>query len=157
MPSTNLFNVASADSVRKLIESWPDAIEQADERKGDKYWGYFERKRASFDGTYAFGVSGVPGKDTTQYLAITFGDGGAVESVEVLDEAAALRTAKLAMVATLEDWQSIVGGYDIGKAMTYHKLPLAKGGSRDLLRCVYFLHELIIVLTRVETGAAIAA
>jgi hypothetical protein len=55
------------------------------------------------------------------------------------------------------DWQDILDGYDIGKAMTYHKLPLTKGGSLELLSCVYFLHELIIVLTRVETNARIAA
>jgi hypothetical protein len=34
---------------------------------------------------------------------------------------------------------------------------LRVGGSLDLLRCVYVLHELIIIFTRVDTHAAVAA
>lgn len=157
MASTKLFTPEAVQATKAIIESWPDAIEQADERKGEKYWQYFERKRAGFNGTFSFGVSGLPGANGPQFLAVTFADGGAVSNVEVIDEAQALKQSKIAMEATAEDWQSIVDGYDIGKAMTYHKLPLRVGSSLDLLRCVYFLHELIIIFTRVDTHAAVAA
>lgn len=157
MASTHLFDPDAATQFRSLVDSWPDAIEQGDERKGEKYWQYFTRKRAGFDGTFSFGISGVPGEDSAQYLAITFGEGGAVTDVEVLDRDAAIKTSKIAMEATLDNWTSIVEGYDIGKAMTYHMLPLTKGGSLDLLRCVYFLHELLVIFTRVETSAQVAA
>lgn len=157
MASTHLFTADAAQQFASLIDAWPDAIEQGDERKGEKYWEYFSRKRASFNGTFAFGISGIPGEQAPQYLAITFGDGGAVTSVQTLDRDAAIKTSKIAMEATLDNWTAIVEGYDIGKAMTYHMLPLTKGGSLDLLRCVYFLHELLVILTRVETSAQVAA
>jgi len=48
----------------------------------------------------------------------------------------------------LQTWAEMAGGYEISKAMTYHQLPLTKGGSVHLLRCVYFIHELIVVTLR---------
>jgi hypothetical protein len=152
MSGTNLFTQQTADAVKAMIPGWPDAIELADPRKGENYWAYFTRKRAGFDGTFAFGVE-IPDQEETQYLAITFAEGGDVTSVEVMEQGPALKQAKIAMKANLKDWEAIVGGYDIGKAMTYHQLPLTKGGSLDLLRCVYFLHELIVILTRVEIAS----
>ena len=152
MAGTNLFTPAAAAAVKAMIPDWPDAIEFADERKGENYWAYFTRKKATFDGTFAFGIS-VPGQEDSQYLAMTFAEGGEVTSVEVMEQGPAIKQAKIAMECKLEDWEAIVAGYDIGKAMTYHQLPLRKGGSLDLLRCVYFLHELIVILTRVEISA----
>lgn len=153
---TGIFTAESVAAVEEMIPAWPDAIERGDERKGEKYWQYFDRKRAQFDGTFAFGIQ-IPGQAVAQYLAITFAPGGAVSAVEVLDEPQAVAKAKIAMKASEADWQGIVDGYDIGKAMTYHQLPLTKGGSLDLLRCVYFLHELIVILTRAATRASVAA
>jgi len=155
--STHLFSPDAAARFTTLIDSWPDAIEQGDERKGDKYWQYFARKREGFDGAFAFGVSGIPGESAAPYIRVTFGAGGAVTDVAVVDRDTAIKTSRIAMEATLDNWTAIVEGYDIGKAMTYHMLPLTKGGSLDLLRCVYFLHELLVIFTRVETSAQVAA
>ena len=61
------------------------------------------------------------------------------------------------MECTYQTWSDLVGGYEISKAMTYHQLPLTAGGAADLLRCVYFVHELIVAALRVETARLAAA
>ena len=56
------------------------------------------------------------------------------------------------MECTYQTWPDLAGGYDISKAMTYHQLPLTVGGASDLLRCVYFLHELIVAALRADAS-----
>lgn len=157
MSTTMLFGERAPEAVKSLIASWPDEIERNDQRKGEKYWQYFDRKRAAFDGTFSLGVSGLPGEPGAQYIAVTFAPGGDVSAVRVVSRDEAIASSKIAMEAKLDDWVAIVEGYDIGKAMTYHMLPLTKGGSLDLLQCVYFLHELLTIMTRVDTSARLAA
>jgi hypothetical protein len=152
--AAQIFSDSAIAALPGIVASWPDAVELEDWRKGEKYWAYFERKRASFDGTFSFGVGDEGG---SQFVAMTFAEGGAITAVRVLDKATAIAESKIAMECTTADWAAIVDGYDIGKAMTYHQLPLRKGSSMDLLRCVYFLHELIVVLTRIETRASVSA
>ncbi|HEY3683509.1 MAG TPA: hypothetical protein VGL93_10740 [Streptosporangiaceae bacterium] len=155
MSTTELFTEDGARRVQELLTSWPDATEQADARKVATYWDYFERKRKAFDGTFAFGVRGADG-EVPAYVAVTFGDEGAA-SVRAAGEAEALDGAKLAIVASAEDWAALVAGYDIGKAMTYHKLPLRVGSAATMLRNAYLVHELIVIFTRVAAGAPVAA
>lgn len=145
---TELMSEAWAAEVHDLLRDWPDETEKADPRKIDTYWRYFHRHRQSFNGTFALGISGLPGGTETRYLCISYDPDGACTSVTVADKPAALETAKLAMECTYQNWQAMAGGYDISKAMTYHQLPLTKGGSMDLLRCVYFIHELIVAALR---------
>lgn len=146
-----------AAAVQQLLAGWPDDQEKTDPRKTDTYWAYFERHRKSFDATFALGVSGVPGQDGTRYLALTYGPDGAGPEAAILTEAEALATAKVAMECTYEIWSQLAAGYEISKAMTYHQLPLTAGGAADLLRCVYFVHELIVAALRVETARLAAA
>jgi hypothetical protein len=146
-----------AAAVQQLLAGWPDEQEKADPRKTDTYWNYFERHRKSFDATFALGVSGVPGQDGTRYLALTYGPDGAGPEAAILTEAEALATAKVAMECTYQIWSDLAAGYEISKAMTYHQLPLTAGGAADLLRCVYFVHELIVAALRVETARLAAA
>jgi hypothetical protein len=141
-----------AAAVQQLLAGWPDEQEKADPRKTDTYWNYFERHRKSFDATFALGVSGVPGQDGTRYLALTYGPDGAGPEAAILTEAEALATAKVAMECTFQTGSDLAAGYEISKAMTYHQLPLTAGGAADLLRCVYFVHELIVAALRVETA-----
>lgn len=152
---TDLFTPAGADAVRDLLKTWPDDAERADERKVKSYWDYFERKRKAFGGTFAFGVH--DGSGEPRFIAIAFDDAGEAVSVRIVDEAEAVAEAKLAILASYEDWTGIVGGYDIGKAMTYHQLPLRVGGATEMLRYAYFVHELIVVFTRVAGADRVAA
>lgn len=145
---TELMSEAWAAEIHGLLRNWPDDTEKADPRKIDTYWRYFDRHRQSFNGTFALGISGVPGSAETQYLCITYDADGACTTVTVQPKAEALEQSKLAMECTYQTWQAMAGGYDISKAMTYHQLPLTKGGSMDLLRCVYFIHELIVAALR---------
>jgi hypothetical protein len=141
-----------AEAAREILSHWPDEAEQADERKAESYWAYFTRKRDSFDGILALGVSGIPGESGTRYLALTFDAAGTVARAAILPEPEALASAKLALECTYQTWCDIAGGYDIGKAMTYHMLPLTVGGAADLLRCVYFVHEVIVAALRVDAS-----
>jgi hypothetical protein len=146
-----------AQAARDVINRWPDEAEQSDERKAPSYWDYFSRKRDSFDGVLALGASGLPGETGSRYLALTFDADGSCSRAAILPEPQALATAKIALEGTYQTWQDLAGGYDIGKAMTYHKLPLRVGGSVDLLRCVYFVHEVIVATLRVDAGLPEAA
>ena len=146
--SAELMSEAWAGEIYALLRDWPDATEQADERKSEAYWKYFHRHRESFDGTFALGIRDIPGRDDTPYVCITWGPDGTCTSVTVQPADQAQAAAKVAMECTYENWLAMVNGYDISKAMTYHQLPLTKGGSMDLLRCVYFVHELIVAALR---------
>lgn len=137
----DVFTPEGAREAEELLARWPDAAERADPRKTDAYWDYVTRKRAAFDGTFAFGVAG-------RFVTVTLGADGAA-TVRVSDEATALASAKLAVVADAGDWAEIVAGYDIGKAMTYHQLPLRVGTSTLMLRNAYLVHEILTVFTRV--------
>ena len=150
--SAELMTAEWAAAVQQLLAGWPDDQEKGDPRKTDTYWAYFERKRQSFQGTFALGVSGIPGPAGTRYLALTFAGDGAAPEAAILAEADALATAKLAMECTYQTWSDLAGGYEISKAMTYHQLPLTVGGAADLLRVVYFVHELIVAALRPETA-----
>jgi hypothetical protein len=141
-----------AQAAREVINRWPDETEQSDERKAESYWAYFSRKRGSFDGMLALGASGLPGESGSRYLALTFDAGGSCARAAILPEPQALASAKIAIEGTYETWRDLAGGYDIGQAMTYHKLPLRVGGSVDLLRCVYFVHEVIVATLRVDAS-----
>ena len=146
-----------AQAAREIINRWPDEAEQADERKAESYWAYFSRKRGTFDGVLALGARGIPGESGSRYLALTFDAEGSCARAAILPEPQALATAKIALESTYQTWCDLAGGYDIGKAMTYHKLPLRVGGSVDLLRCVYFVHEVIVATLRVTAGLPAAA
>ena len=146
-----------AQAAREVINRWPDEAEQSDARKAPSYWDYFSRKRGAFDGVLALGVSGLPGESGSRYLALTFDAEGSCARAAILPEPQALATAKIALEGTYQTWSDLAGGYDIGKAMTYHKLPLRVGGSVDLLRCVYFVHEVIVATLRVTAGLPAAA
>ena|ERR1700761_6577211 len=137
-----------AQEIFTLLQHWPDETERAHERKTDNYWKYVERKRESFNGTFALGIRGIPGADKVRYVAITYDADGECTAVAIWTEAEALAQAKLAMECSYETWRGMAGGWDISKAMTYHKLPLTKGTATELLRCVYFLHELITAALR---------
>jgi hypothetical protein len=155
--TAELMTPAWAAEVQQLLAGWPDEQEKADPRKIVQYWAYFERHQKAFEGTFALGVSGMPGQAGTPYLALTFAGGGAAPVASILTEEEALVTAKLAMACTYQTWTDLVGGYDISKAMTYHQLPLTVGGAADLLRCVYFIHELIVAALRPEISDRLAA
>ena len=141
-----------AAAVREAVSGWPDEQEKADERKTPTYWAYIDRKRESFDGVFALGVRGIPGADAPQYLALTFGADGACTGAEIVSGPEALSAVKLAVDCDYQTWLDMASGYDIGKAMTYHKLPLRAGSTADLLRCVYFVHELIVAALRPEAS-----
>jgi hypothetical protein len=143
---------AWAQAAREIINGWPDEAEQLDERKADSYWAYFTRKRDSFDGVLALGASDLPGETGSRYLALTFDADGSCSRAAILPEPQALASAKIAIEGTYQTWCDLASGYDIGKAMTYHMLPLRVGGSVDLLRCVYFVHEIIVATLRVDAG-----
>jgi hypothetical protein len=155
--SAELMTPQWAAQVQQLLAGWPDEREKADPRKTDTYWRYFDRHRKAFEATFALGISGVPGQDGTRYLALTFGPDGAGPEAAILAEADALATAKVAMECTYQIWSDLVGGYEISKAMTYHQLPLTAGGAADLLRCVYFVHELIVAALRPQAARLAAA
>ena len=155
--SAELMTPEWAAAVQQLLEGWPDEQEKADPRKIEQYWAYFDRHWKAFEGTFALGVSGIPGQAGTPYLALTFPGGGAAPAAAIVTEAEALATAQLAMECTYQVWTELVGGYDISKAMTYHQLPLTAGGAADLLRNVYFIHELIVAALRPEISARLAA
>jgi hypothetical protein len=146
-----------AQAAREIINRWPDEAEQSDERKAESYWAYFSRKRGAFDGVLALGVSDLPGESGSRYLALTFDAGGSCARAAILPGPQALASAKIALEGTYQTWCDLADGYDIGKAMTYHKLPLRVGGSVDLLRCVYFVHEVIVATLRVDAGLPAAA
>lgn len=148
---TTLMSDEWAQEIFQLLRSWPDDAERADPRKIENYWTYFERKRDAFNGTFALGIRGIPGTADTSYLTITYGPDGTVTEVAVRSAEEAKAQAKLAMECDFQTWRDMAGGYDISKAMTYHQLPLTVGSSDDLLRCVYFLHELIVAALRPAT------
>lgn len=148
--TAGLMTEAWAGEIQALLQDWPDDVEKADQRKSETYWKYFHRHRQAFDGVYALGIRAIPGRDDTPYVAIAWGPEGTCTDVSVLPETEALATAKVAMECSYEDWLRMVNGYDISKAMTYHQLPLTKGGAMDLLRCVYFVHEQIVAVLRVK-------
>jgi hypothetical protein len=150
--SAGLMSEAWAAEIQALLRNWPDDTEKADQRKSETYWKYYHRHRESFDGSYALGIRGIPGRDDTPYVAITWGPDGSCANVSVLPKSEALAVAKIAMECSYEDWLSMVNGYDISKAMTYHQLPLTKGGAMDLLRCVYFVHEQIAAIVRLKAA-----
>jgi hypothetical protein len=137
-----------AQEIYALLQEWPDQSERDQERKSDNYWKYFDRKRESFNGTFALGIRGIPGADGVPYLAISYNADGECTGVAVWTEAQALAQAKLAMECDYQTWRDLAGGWEISKAMTYHKLPLTVGTATELLRCVYFLHELITAALR---------
>lgn len=151
-----LMSPAGAAAVQELLAGWPDEQSKSDHRKIEAYWAYFERKRAAFDGVFAFGVRGAPGRDATPYLVLTFDTEGKA-TVRQAEESEAVGAAKLAIETKFDDWVSLVDGYDIGKAMTYHMLPLRSGTALEMLRNAYFVHELIVVLTRVAAGQKVPA
>jgi hypothetical protein len=137
-----------AQEIFGLLQQWPDQQERDNPLKIENYWKYFERKRASFDGTFALGIRGIPGVEGTRYAAISYGPDGSCTGVAIEPESNALAHAKLAMECDYQTWRDMADGYDISKAMTYHKLPLTVGTATDLLRCVYFVHELITAALR---------
>jgi len=139
-----------ADDVRQLVNAWPDAIEQSDETKADSYWDYFHRILASYTGVIAMGFRDPPGyPGDVRFLALTFAGGECAQSAVVSAEEA-LATASLALECTYPNWVDIINGYDIGKSMTYHKLPLVVGKSMDLLKILHFVHELVVAMSRVQ-------
>ncbi len=88
---------------------------------------------------------------------------GAAETVDFLSEgwlaAVQVRLAAwpesevtLALICDYADWLGIVDGYDIGKAMTYHRLPISVGTALDLLKVVYFVYELLGVMAGVPAA-----
>ena len=137
---TDVFTPEGAAAAETLLAGWPDDAESADPRKTAAYWDYVTRKRTSFRGTFAFGVSG-------RFVVVTLDDLGTA-TVRAASETEALAEAQLAIAANAADWAEIVAGYDIGKAMTYHMLPLRVGSSTLMLRNAYLVHEILTVLTR---------
>lgn len=145
---TALMSDEWAQEIHQLLQGWPDEQEKADPRKTETYWKYFERKRSSFGGAFALGIRGIPGADGTPYVVISYDGAGTCTGVAIEPKDRALAHATLSMECSYQTWRDMAGGYDISKAMTYHQLPLTKGGSVDLLRWVYFIHELIVVTLR---------
>lgn len=137
-----------AQEIFALLQQWPDQKERDDPRKIENYWKYFERKRDAFDGTFALGIRGIPGLDGVRYVAITYDADGKCAGVAIQTESEALAQAKLALECDYQTWRDMAGGYDISKAMTYHKLPITVGKAADLLRRVYFVDELITAALR---------
>lgn len=155
MRDSNLMSQVGARAVHELLMDWPDETEQAHPYKGDSWWSYVDRKRKSFDGVLAFGIRGWRGNADTPYIVVEFDPAGTATEVDIVDEGHALTCARLAVEASYEDWLQIVRGYDIGKAMTYHKLPLRVGSAIDMLRNVYLVYELINIFIVVHGGQRI--
>lgn len=143
-----------ADAVRGAVNSWPDDAERQNPLKKESYWAYVDRKRNGYRGTIAFRVRGgpdTPGRDDDACLVLTF-DGGTCTGAGIRPADDASRSADLLLECAYPDWLDIVGGYDIGKAMTYHKLPLVVGDAMALLKVVYFVHEILLAASRVEAA-----
>ena len=155
--SVRLMSQEWADQISQMVDSWPDEQEKADERKTAAYWEWVNRKRREFSGTFALGIRSVPGAAGPQYVALTFENEGACTGVAILDEAAALSQAKLALECDYQTWVNMANGYEVSKAMMYHQLPLRVGGATDVLRRVHFLAELITVALRPQTELPEAA
>ena len=137
------------EALRVSLAAWPDDAARSDPRKAESYWRYVERKRSAFEGAFALGIRGVPGRgDGPVYVALRF-SGGTCAAVELVEEERVDDEVTLGLVCDYADWLEIVGGYDVGKAMTYHRLPLAVGTALDLLRIVYFVYELLGVMAGV--------
>lgn len=134
--------------VRDRLNVWPDDAERADARKPESYWEYVARKAKTFDGMFALGIRDTPGRPgETVFVGVTYAD-GVCAAVDVVPAERARAEARIALEVLYSDWLDIVDGYDIGKAMTYHKLPQVAGDALTLLRNVYFLHEILTVLSR---------
>lgn len=135
------------EEIRKLVNRWPDDTARNDRSKSDSYWQYFRRKRDGFAGVLAVGFRAVPGTFDAVFVGLTFIDGTCTQA-EVLTSNDVRERARLALECKYDDWLRILNGYDIGKAMTYHRLPLVVGSASQLLSVVYFVHEVLVVLTR---------
>lgn len=146
---TEFLSAEWLEAVRVALAAWPDDAARSDPRKAESYWRYVERKRSAFEGAFALGIRGAPGRgDDPVYVALRF-SGGTCVAVELVEASRIEDEVTLGLVCDYADWLEIVGGYDVGKAMTYHRLPLVVGTALDLLRVVYFVYELLGVMAGV--------
>jgi len=137
------------EAVRVSLAAWPDDAARSDPRKAESYWRYVERKRSAFEGAFALGVRRVPGRGESPVTVALRFSGGTCVAVELVEAARIDDEVTLGLVCDYADWLEIVGGYDVGKAMTYHRLPLMVGTALDLLKVVYFVYELLGVMAGV--------
>jgi hypothetical protein len=137
---------AWAEACQATIDGWP-----GDERKASKlqdFWDWIDMIRPFVTGRLALSVRDMPPGADGDTLALDF-DGGAVIAASVLDRGDAEASAVFVLSGSYADWQSMLGGYDVGKMVMYRKLMLEKGDTLQFFMAAFFWTELLAAIQSV--------
>lgn len=118
--------------------------------KQDTYWGWIDRVRAGYGGSWALSVRHLPPHGEPACLLLEWRDGRCV-GARIADVRGASSAAFL-LSADYADWQALLGGYDPGRAVIYRKLLLERGSVLEFFRVVYFFIEVLRCVVGVPTS-----
>jgi putative sterol carrier protein len=121
----------------------PSAEEKA--TKLQKYWDWIEDAKKHVNCTLGLSVEGFKaGRPDTLLMELVVGRCVAARVVSRAEAEAETETetgAGYLLVGSYADWQRMLAGYDMGKAVMYRKLRLARGEILDFFKSAYFWKE----------------
>jgi putative sterol carrier protein len=141
------FSQAWAEAARAAWNAGPsDAVLLS---KLQKYWDWIETAKTRVQGTLGLSATGLP-EGTPDTLVLELVDGRCV-GIERVGHERALAEASYLLVASRADWQQMLEGFDMGKAVMYRKLRLERGEPLDFFKNAYYWKESLACLQRVPT------
>jgi hypothetical protein len=143
--SVRFFSSAWAEEVKERFNAPPSPEYRA--TKLELYWDWIANARASFNGSVAIGVIGLPGHPGPVWVLLAFENGNCVRAslTEVSEP-----EATFALVATFGNWKAIMAGYDTSRALMERMLRLVSGDPYEFYTLVFFFTEALASIARIR-------
>lgn len=137
-----------AHAAKEAVNAGPD--EEARAKKIERFWEWIEKAKEHVNCQLGLTVSGLPGGKRDCLLLDL--EEGRCTAAHLTTRAQADQSATYILGGSYADWQEIMGGYDMGKAVMYRKLLLEKGEVLEFFKSVYYWTESLACIQRIPTA-----
>lgn len=148
MPTVAFFTEEWAEAARRAVNDGPDDAVKAQKR--DKFWVWIDEAKEHVNCRLALTVRDMP-DDRPDCLLLDLQQGRAVEA-RLLPRARGEDESHFLLAADYADWQEIMDGFDMGKAIMYRKLLLEKGDVLHFFQAAYYWTESLACIQRIPTS-----
>lgn len=136
------FSPEWAERARAAVDAGPDEALRA--TKLPTYWGWIDNVRATYDASWALGVTGLRA-DGPVYLKLSWRD-GTCHAAEITDGGV---DADYVLTGSVGVWRDLLAGDDPGRIVMYRRLRLRSGDVLRFFQGIYFFVESLAAVARV--------
>lgn len=143
------FSAAWAEAVQEAINRGPSPEARA--VKLQSYWEWVEQAGATFDGSLSVKVTQAPAESGLEGSCLLLAlAGGRCTAARITTERDAA-DATFRLTARYADWQALLAGFDMGKAVMYRKIRLEGGDVLQFFHRIFYFIETLACAAQVPT------